>query len=265
MAYYGIGSIIGDIIGSHRERNNEKYTNFEWLIPECRMTDDSILTIATMDAIISNPSDPQYSDKYREYFRLYPDAGFGKKFKAWGFSDSDEIIDSCGNGSAMRVSPIGLVYPTLESTLYHAHKSAKITHSHPEGLKGAKAIAGAVYLASMENSKEAIKNWITTEIGYDLNFTIDGIRDSYERNVTCQGSVPQAIVAFLDADDFESTIRLAISLGGDSDTIAAMAGGIAEVFYGIPESVFNTILPIIDANSNVVLSEVIRKFDNIYG
>jgi ADP-ribosylglycohydrolase len=262
MVYLGFGSIAGDVIGSLRERENEKQPNIVLLPPGSRMTDDSIMTIASMLALIENPLNPNYTEAYRKLFRLYPEAGFGKMFRNWGNSDSDDIINSFGNGSGMRVGPIGLVFKTMDQTLEQAKISASITHSHPEGIKGAQAVAGCVYLARRNYSKRVIKLWIEDTIGYDLNFTIEKLRPIYERNVTCQGSIPQAIVAFLESSDFESAIRLAISLGGDSDTIAAMAGAIAEPFYGIPEFLFNSIMNVIEQDKFLI--DIVREFNSYY-
>jgi ADP-ribosyl-[dinitrogen reductase] hydrolase len=264
MAYLGVGPIIGDIIGSLRERNNEKNTTFELFPVGSSMTDDSIMTIATMYAILKNYESPDFTSAYREFYRRYPeDKFFGKLFRTWAKSDSMEPIDSCGNGSAMRVGPIGLVYPSIWEVLIQSRNSSLMTHSHQEGIKGAEAVAGAVFLAEQSESKANIERWFTNYNKYNLDFTIDGIRDTYERNVTCQGSVPQAAKAFLEANDYESAIRLAISIGGDSDTIAAMTGSIAEAYYGIPDDLFNQALPFIQAEP--FLFDIIVEFDKRFG
>lgn len=174
----------------------------------------------------------------REYALEYPGAGYGGTFKKWMIGEIDGAYNSWGNGSAMRVSAVGWAFNDLKTVLVEAEKSAVITHNHPEGVKGAQAIAAAVFMARMGKSKDAIKKYITSTFDYDLERKIAEIRPTYDFDVSCQGSVPEAIIAFLEGDDFEGTIRLAISLGGDSDTIAAMAGGIAEAFYGgIPEKI----------------------------
>jgi ADP-ribosylglycohydrolase len=259
----GSGAVIGDIIGSTRERENIKSVDFELLPSESRMTDDSILTIATMAALNQNFQTPLYSLWYRKNYRLYPKAGFGKGFRKWAEAESMEPNDSWGNGSAMRVGPIGLVYPNLRITLEEAELSASITHANPEGVKGAKAIAGAVYLARtcpQSNAKEQIRKFITDEIGYNLDFTLDSIRDDYQFDVSCQGSVPQAINAFLESTSFESAIRLAISIGGDSDTIAAMAGSIAEPFWGIDQNLFDNVFELIKHDK--YLLDIMTEFDS---
>jgi ADP-ribosylglycohydrolase len=264
MAYLGVGPIIGDIIGSLRERNNEKNTTFELFPVGSSMTDDSIMTIATMCAILKNYDRPDFTSAYREFYRRYPeDKFFGKMFRTWAKSDSMEPIDSCGNGSAMRVGPIGLVYPNMWEVIIKAGVSAFKTHAHPEGIKGADAVSGGVFMARKQESKESIEHWFTNYHKYNLDFTIDGIRDTYERNVTCQGTVPQAAKAFIESTDYESAIRLAISIGGDSDTIAAMAGSIAEAYYGIPDDLFNQALPFMQAEP--FLFDIIVEFDKRFG
>ena len=269
-AYYSTGAIIGDIIGSLRERNNERNTTFDLFPTGSKMTDDSMMTLATMAAILENETSPDYTAWYKKLYRLYPDAGYGKFFRTWAASDTLDPIDSFGNGSAMRVGPVGLVAKTYEEAMKQARLSASITHSHPEGIKGAQAIAGAVYLAKtfpdMNVSawgKKEIYYHIVNNIGYDLDFTMKEIRKTYEFSAICQHSVPQAINAFLESDSFESAIRIAISIGGDSDTIAAMAGSIAEAYYGIPDRISEKANTIIGRNDHA--RDIIINFDRKYG
>lgn len=224
-----LGSIAGDIIGSRLERHNIKTTEFELFTPESRFTDDTVLTLAIADAILRGAP---YGRLVKEYANAYPEAGYGGYFKKWMSGEIEGPYGSWGNGSAMRVSAVGWAFDDLETVMEEAKKSADITHNHPEAVKGARAIATAVWLAKRGQRKSVIKDYVTENFDYDLNRTIAEIRPEYTFDVSCAGSVPEAIIAFLEGNTFEEVIRLAISLGGDSDTIAAMAGGIAEAFYG---------------------------------
>lgn len=223
------GGIIGDIIGSRFEKNNCKSKDFELLVPECRFTDDTVLTIAVADTLLGTGT---YEENLRKYALLYPFAGYGGTFRKWMSGLLTGPYNSWGNGSAMRVSPVGYAFHTEAETLAEAARSAEVTHNHPEGIKGAQAIALCVFMARQGQSKEQIREAVSERFGYDLDRRIDDIRDAYAFDVSCQGSVPEAILAFLEAADFEDTIRTAVSIGGDSDTIACMAGAIAEAYYG---------------------------------
>jgi ADP-ribosylglycohydrolase len=224
-----LGAIAGDIIGSRFERNPIKTTGFELFHPECRFTDDSVLTLAVADHIFLGSD---LNDTLKEYFNQYPDAGYGGRFMQWASTPSREPYNSFGNGSAMRVCPVGFAFDSIEKVLEKAQATAEVTHNHPEGIKGAQATAAAVFLARTGNSKTEIKNFIETQFQYDLSQSLDAIRPQYTFDVTCQGSVPQAITAFLESENFEDAVRKAVSLGGDSDTQACIAGGIAHAFYG---------------------------------
>ena len=223
-----LGAIIGDIIGSVYERESFKSIDFELFTKDSCFTDDTALTIATAECIQKKG---EYTEFYQTYGKKYPGVGYGGTFMNWIFSENPQPYNSWGNGSAMRVSPIGYMFDNLEETLMEAEKSAAVTHNHPEGIKGAQAIATAIFLAREGRSKLEIKEYIEKQFGYDLKRKIDEIRPSYKFDVSCQGSVPESIIAFMESTDFESAIRLAISLGGDADTMAAMAGSIAEPFY----------------------------------
>jgi len=230
-----LGAIAGDIIGSIYERKAIKTTDFPLFGPHNRFTDDTVLTIATADALLN---DRDYAAVYRAYGRRYPDAGYGGTFIHWIFDDQAGPYHSWGNGSAMRVSPVGWAFDTAEAVLAEAERSAAVTHNHPEGIKGAQATALAVYLARTGHDKAAIKEEIEQRFGYDLSRSLAEIRPGYRFDVSCQGSVPQAIIAFLEATDIEQAIRLAVSLGGDSDTLACIAGGIAQAHFGpVPPSI----------------------------
>ena len=223
-----LGAIAGDIIGSVYEFRPIKTKDFPLFGPHSRFTDDSVLTIAVADAIVS---DVPYADAIRRIGRQYPNAGYGGSFWRWLISDTREPYNSWGNGSAMRVSPVGFAFPDEATVIDQARKSAEITHSHPEGIKGALATALAVFLAGHGADQPSIRNRIQEEFGYDLSRTVDDIRPGYSFDVSCQGTVPEAIVAFLDSSSLEDAIRNAVSLGGDSDTLACITGGIAEAFY----------------------------------
>jgi len=223
-----LGAIIGDYIGSIYERFNRKSTEFPLFRDDCRFTDDTILTLAVADAFMNKKD---YAATIAEYARKYPLAGYGGSFINWLDSPNLKPYNSWGNGSAMRVSSIGWLCNNYEEVLLEAKRSAEVTHNHPEGIKGAQAIAACVFWARTGYSKTQIRTDVYVNFGYDLNRTLDEIRPTYEFDVSCQGSVPEAIIAFLESDNFEDCIRKAISIGGDSDTIAAMAGGIAEAFY----------------------------------
>jgi ADP-ribosylglycohydrolase len=225
---YIIGGVIGDIIGSVYEFNNVKNTDFDFFNSRTSFTDDTVLTIATMDSILNSKD---YNKSYQYYGRKYPNSGYGQNFISWLNSDNPQPYNSWGNGSAMRISPVGWAYDSIQDVLFHSKQSADVTHNHPEGIKGAQAVATAIFLARKNRSKNEIKQYITDTFGYDLNRSIDSIRSLYGFELSCQKSVPEAIIAFLESTDYETAIRLAISLGGDSDTIACITGSIAEAYY----------------------------------
>ena len=246
-----LGAIIGDIVGSPYEFRSEKVKDFPLFSAESRLTDDSLMTIAVGCACATAALDDEAHFKatltrfMREIGRLYPSAGYGGRFYEWLFDDSMGAYGSYGNGSAMRVSPVAWVAASLEEAERLAAWSAQITHDHPDGVRGAQAVAAAIYLAREGKSKQEIKTYINKTY-YGLDFTLAEIRADYRFDVTCHGSVPQAIVAFLEAQDFEDAIRNAVSLGGDGDTQAAIAGSIAEAFYGIPEELQERALSYMD-------------------
>ena len=241
-----IGAIIGDIIGSVYEWKNIKTTEFPLFSKRCGPTDDSVMTIAVAKALM----DTMGQDEARifealveemQYFgRMYPDAGYGGTFRHWLRAKNPQPYNSFGNGSGMRVSAAGWLYPTLEETRKMAKLTAVTTHDHPEGVKGAESVASAIFLARTGAGKPEIKKYIEDEFHYNLDTPLDAIRPTYVFDVTCQGSVPQAIRAFLEGTDYESAVRLAISIGGDSDTIGCMAGGMAEAMYGVPKEIQKT-------------------------
>lgn len=235
-----LGAIIGDIIGSPYEFGGMKRKDFVLFPNGCRATDDSVLTIAVgcacaeADVYDEENFKSVLTEKMREIGRLYPDAGYGRYFYEWLQDDNGQPYGANTNGSAMRVSPTAWAADKLEAVERLAKWSAEITHSHPEGIRGAQAVAAAVFLARTGHGKEEIRTYIDQKY-YPLNFTADEIRPTYSHDMTCEGSVPQAIVAFLDSTDYLDAVRSAVSLGGDSDTQAAIAGAIAEAYYGIPD------------------------------
>ena len=229
-----LGAIIGDIVGSVYEWNNIKTKDFPLFRKECFFTDDTIMTIAVADALLNGGTTDDFIDSMKKFGALYPDAGYGGGFRKWLFSDNREPYNSWGNGSAMRVAPCGWFANSLEEAESLAEKSAAVTHNHPEGIKGAQATAAAIYLARTGTKKDKIREYVESKYSYDLSRTLDEIRPIYRFNETCQETVPEAIIAFLESHGFEDAIRNAISIGGDSDTLAAITGSIAEAAYGIP-------------------------------
>ncbi len=230
-----IGSIIGDVAGSVYEFQNIKTTMFPLFASDCRVTDDSVMTAAIAEAILSHRETGEALSQasircMRKWGSAFPDSGYGGRFILWLTHQIDGPYNSFGNGSAMRASPCADLADSLDQALSYAEITASVTHNHPEGVRGAYATAGAGYLARAGNSKEEIRRFVEG-LGYDLSFSLDDIRESYSFDETCQGSVPQAIRAFLESEDYENAIRLSVSIGGDSDTIAAIAGGIAWQYY----------------------------------
>jgi len=224
-----IGAITGDIVGSVYEHAPIKTKEFPLFHPQCCFTDDTVLTVAIADAILT---DGDYLRSVREIGRAHPNAGYGASFFQWLHAGASVPYNSWGNGSAMRVSPVGFAFGSVDTVLKEAERAAEITHNHPEGVKGAQATALSVFLARTTRDKTLIRMEVSGRFGYDLDRTVDSIRPGYSFDISCQGTVPEAIVAFLDSHSYEDAIRNAISLGGDSDTLACITGGIAEAYYG---------------------------------
>ena len=265
-----LGAIIGEIVGSVYEWDNIKSKDFPLFREKCFFTDDTVMTIAVADALLNGGTADDFIDSMKRIGRLYPDSGYGGRFGSWVLSDEREPYNSWGNGSAMRVSPCGWFAESLVEAETLAEKSAAVTHNHPEGIKGAKATAAAIYLARNGKIKDKIKKYIESKYGYDLSRTLDEIRPVYRFNETCQETVPEAIIAFLESHGFEDAIRNAISLGGDSDTLAAITGSIAEAAYGIPEEIAEKALAYLEPPLCDVYKrwfEVVRQFGvvNIVG
>ncbi|MHB1398808.1 MAG: ADP-ribosylglycohydrolase family protein [Trichloromonadaceae bacterium] len=230
-----LGALAGDIIGSRFEWRNLKSKVFELFTAESRFTDDTVHTVALAQSLLTGLP---YHQLLREYFHLYPDAGYGGRFRAWASSDQAGPYQSFGNGAAMRVSPVAWFFQDLQTVLEAAEQSAAVTHDHPEGIKGAQAVAAAIFLARKGADKAWIRQYVSGTFGYDLSRTLAQIRPDYRFDVSCQGTVPPALTAFLESSDFEDAIRNAVSLGGDSDTLACITGSVAEAFYGgVPEPI----------------------------
>jgi ADP-ribosylglycohydrolase len=253
-----LGAIIGDIIGSAYEWSSIKTKDFELFDERCKFTDDTVMTVAIAEGLMNGGTSADYVKAMQKFGRMYPDAGYGFLFATWLCTEYSNPYGSWGNGSAMRVSAIGWGFDSLEETEDAAEISAAVTHNHIEGIKGAQATAAAVFLARSGKTKEEIKTYIENRFEYNLARTLDEIRPSYEFDVSCMGSVPEAIIAFLESTDFEDAIRNAVSLGGDSDTQAAITGGIAEAAYGIPIAIKNQAL----ARLNAPLLDVCERFAN---
>lgn len=236
------GAILGDIIGSPFEFDRgSKTKDFELFSTGCEFTDDSVMTIAIAEAFLAvgprarkGELKKAIVDKMQDWGRRYPNAGYGARFVGWLGEKNPKPYGSYGNGSAMRVSAVGWMYPTIEKTRKAAKLTAVVTHNHPEGIKGAVATASCIFLARNGASKDEIRKYVEDEFHYDLSRTLDEIRPFYHHVESCQQTVPEAITAFMEARDFEDAIRNAVSLGGDTDTLAAITGSIAEAFFGIP-------------------------------
>jgi ADP-ribosylglycohydrolase len=253
-----LGAFIGDVIGAPYEWDNMRQEDFPLFIKTSQYTDDSVMTAATALALLKHID---YAPIYKAFGKKYPNKGYGGNFYQWIFSSNMGPYNSYGNGSAMRVSPIGYAFNDVDKVLEEAKNTAIVTHNHPEGIKGAQSTALAIFMGRTGSSKDEIKAKIVSDFGYDLNRTCSDIRPTYEFNETCQGSVPEAIVAFLDSSSFEDAIRKAVSIGGDSDTIACITGSIAEAFYKtIPQSIARETIRRLPK----VFVKIIRLFYNTY-
>lgn len=278
-----LGAIVGDIVGSVYERNNIKTKEFPLFRDDCFFTDDTIMTCATAEAIMNGGEKDDFIDAYKKFGLMYPDAGYGHRFKKWIFSETWEPYNSYDNGAAMRISPCAWM---MDCSFYartgvepingraRAELSAAVTHNHPAGINGALAVANTIFLSRFyfggycfdyeepiddnpEECKRIVKENIEYAHDYDLSRTLDEIRPTYRFDVSCQGTVPQAIIAFLESTDFEDAIRNAVSLGGDSDTLAAITGSIAEAAYGIPDQIVEKAYSYLDDT----LKDVIRRWE----
>lgn len=259
-----LGAIIGDIVGSRFEWNNHRSKDFEFLTYKCFPTDDSIMSLAIAQAILVSKKD--YSDLSKNAIecmqnvgRNYPNCGYGGSFYGWIFSDDPKPYNSYGNGAAMRISAAGFVTNSIEEAKKLSRLVTEVSHNHPEGIKGAEATAVAIFMAKTGSNIFEIRDYIDKNY-YPMNFTLDEIRDTYQFNETCQETVPQALQAFFESTGFEDAIRNAISIGGDSDTVAAICGGVAEAYYGIPTDIRKHALTFLDQK----LMQLLILFENKY-
>ena len=264
------GAILGDIIGSPFEFDRgDKTKNFDLFSKGCDFTDDSVMTIAVGEALLAVGTEATVKEieeavitNMQDWGKRYPYAGYGGRFRHWLKEKSPKPYGSYGNGSAMRVSAAGWLYDSLERTREVARATANVTHNHPEGIKGAEATASAIYMARNEASKEEIKEYIEGEFHYNLDRTLDEIRPEYHMDETCQRTVPEAIIAFLESKNFEDAVRNAVSLGGDTDTLGAITGSIAEAFYGIPAELLAECRSRIEEG---LMLDILDEFDHILG
>ncbi len=261
-----LGAIIGDIVGSVYEFDNIKTKDFELFKPDCEFTDDTVLTVAIAEALTKyNPENEEefkenLIDTFHKYGKMYPDVGYGGHYLYWVENKLRKPYNSCGNGSAMRTSAVGWYAKTIEECEKIAKLCAAVTHNHPDGIDGAQATAGAIFLARNGATKEELKRYI--EKYYSVDFTLDEIRPTYDYEIVNITTVPQAFRCFYESNDFEDTIRNAISIGGDSDTLAAIAGSIAEAYYGIPEDIKETALSYLDSYLIDVVERYRERFSN---
>ncbi len=256
-----LGAVVGDVIGSRFEWNNHKSKDFQLFTEDCHLTDDSLMTLAVAEALMKSKED--FSDlsevvihSMQKLGRKYPHAGFGSRFYQWLNEQNPQPYGSFGNGAAMRISPVALAASSLEEAIILSKEVTKVSHNHPEAIKGSEAVTAAVYLAKAGKSKEDILEYILDHY-YQIDFSLDEIRESYGFDVSCQGSVPQALQAFYESTDFEDSIRNAISIGGDSDTIAAITGSISGVYYGIPDQLISQTETYLDS----CLGHIMKQFD----
>ena len=254
-----LGAIVGDVIGSVHEGTGTKTKDFPLFVPRSTFTDDSVLTVAVAEWLLTGHD---LVDLLHRYVDAYRGRGYGGSFFHWATARVREPYNSYGNGAAMRVSPVGFAFETMEEVLAWSKRSAEVTHNHPEGIKGAQATAAAIYLARRIHDKDQIRQTLESQFGYDLSARLDQIRPTYDFDVTCQGTVPQALAAFFESTSFEDAIRNAISLGGDADTLACITGGIAEAYYGgVPQDLAATAVAILDRRLVAVIDQFRGRFN----
>jgi ADP-ribosylglycohydrolase len=252
-----IGAIAGDIVGSVYEWDRIKTKEFDLFRPDCFFTDDTVLSVALAESILNGAD---YASLMRSYYRRYPDAGYGGFFHGWASAPGSPPYNSWGNGAAMRISAVGFAFDTLEEVLSRAEEYTAVTHNHAEGIKGAQATAAAIFLARSGRSKSEIRKYVGKNFDYDLSRTVDEIRPAYCFNESCQKTVPEAIACFLGSTDFEDAIRNAISLGGDSDTIACITGGIAQAHYGVPPDIADRALSFLDSDLKRITTQFLSRY-----
>ena len=254
-----LGAIVGDVIGSVHEGAGTKTKDFPLFVSRSTFTDDSVLTVAVAEWILSGQD---LVDLLHAYYHNYPGRGYGGRFYDWACDRRRQPYNSFGNGAAMRVSPVGFAFETIEKVLAWSERSAAVTHNHPEGIRGAQATAAAIYLARRGQDKDQIRSTLESQFGYDLSARLDQIRPTYHFDETCQGTVPQALAAFFESTSYEDAIRNAISLGGDADTLACITGGIAEAYYGgVPQELEKHTMALLDDH----LVTVVERFRERFG
>ncbi|MFW6119359.1 MAG: ADP-ribosylglycohydrolase family protein [Petrotogales bacterium] len=254
-----LGAIAGDVIGSVYEGAHFKTTDFPLFRKTSTFTDDTVLTIAIAEAIMT---DDYYGRKLKKYSRKYPNRGYGGMFSKWAMNKHSKPYNSWGNGSAMRVSPVGFAFNSIEKVLKEAKRSAEVTHNHPEGIKGAQATAATIFLAKNNKTKDEIVDFIEGKFNYDLSENIDSVRKWYRFDVSCQGTVPYAITAFLESKNFEDAIRKAISLGGDSDTLTCITGSIAQAYYkNIPDRIKKEVIKRLPEEFKTIISNFYEMYN----
>ena len=253
-----LGAIAGDVIGSVHEAARTKTKDFPLFTPASRFTDDTVLTVAVADCLLHRRD---YVDAFHDYFHAYPDAGFGSTFWQWASCARRTPYQSWGNGSAMRVSPVAYATTTLDEALAEAKRSAEVSHDHEEGIRGAQATAAAIFLARTGSSKQQIRDYIVEDFDYFLDESVDELRPTYQFDASCQRSVPQSIIAFLESTGYEDAVRNAISLGGDADTMACIAGAIAEAYYGgVPRKIAEPVLARLDPQLRSVVGQFRERY-----
>jgi ADP-ribosylglycohydrolase len=263
-----IGAIAGDIIGSVHEHAETKTKDFPLFVEASQFTDDTVLSVAVAEGLLARAEAPptrpvgtDYVSRFHNYFHAYPNAGYGGTFIRWAGLRLQSPYNSWGNGSAMRVAPVAWAMGTLDEVLAEAERSAAVTHNHAEGIRGAQATAAAIFLARQGGDKTAIRDAIMQRFKYNLNYSLDEIRPAYTFDVSCLGTVPPAIISFLESTDYEDAIRNAISLGGDADTLACITGGIAEAFYGgVPDAIRAEALNRLDVRLRTVVERFMKRF-----
>lgn len=253
-----LGAIAGDIIGSAHEFGLTKTKDFPLFGPRCAFTDDTVMTVAIAQAILT---DGDYRRAALDFGRRYPGRGYGGSFRQWLAAADPQPYGSYGNGAAMRASPVGFAFSSVDEVLREAARSAAFSHDHPEGVKGAQAAALAVFLARTERDKALVKAEIASRFSYDLDRTVDGIRPAYRHVESCQETVPEAVISFLESTSYEDVVRNAVSLGGDADTLACIAGGIAEAFYGpLPPEIVSEVREVLTPE----LRDIVDRFYQQY-
>jgi ADP-ribosylglycohydrolase len=253
-----LGAIAGDVIGSVHEFRSTKSEDFSLFVAGSRFTDDTVLAVAVADCLLNGR---EYVDAFHEYFRAYPNAGYGLRFFHWASDGRREPYNSYGNGSAMRVPAVGYAFESLSEVLAEAARSAEVTHNHPEGVKGAQATAAAVFMARRGDSKRRMRDALGETFGYDLRRSLDELRPTYAFDESCQGTVPASLISFFESRDYEDAVRKAISLGGDADTLACITGAVAEAYYrGVPPHIAGPVLEALDVRLRGVVTRFCERY-----